>query len=172
MGAPIPRDKYAGQTGGFIDVSEIGGIEVIVIFDNVNEAEITFWQNMEIEYGLFVEDGIPFFVGLFAGSIYLESPFNIRGVSSVSTEEWISNLNEQGTVFLVDNELFELKMIRMFKIEANFISRLKDALSKQMDLYLTAREIKNKIDLIQAKYPTSKTIFELLSKKYSCLKLI
>ncbi|MFX1705086.1 hypothetical protein PV783_14080 [Chitinophaga sp. CC14] len=156
---------YKGFGGPVFRVTDYG-FEIIVILPDISEKEALKWKTSTIKYGLFTKDEIPFFVGFFGGTIWIDSSFNIKSFPKEERTRWMQLPSMKCLVLLVDSQTSLLKTVREFEVTEEFTNSLKRVMSEQEENYETFKEVEGKISQIQHLYCTSELMMEKVPRLF------
>jgi len=162
VGFEFPDPKYYGYEGPVLRIAE-SGFEILVCMPDISEAEVLEWQNRPIQYGLFVRDAIPFFVGEFAHNMYIDSSFNILQLEADQRKLWMDQIGGNVILFLIDSKTYRLKLIRPFAVSETFLSHLKTTLQLQENTYSSHLQVDKKILQIHEIYDNAKAMIETVA---------
>ncbi len=151
VGKPFLDDRYLTLEGTAVNFTA-SSFDIICVLADLDEDEISHWQESSFNYGLFKDGGVPFFVTDFGKGLLLSCPFNIRNVKSKHLIDWLMLSDNYINLFLIEKKGYIFKASRTVALEPLFMRGLKNILRNQYFKYSSEKEILYRIDEMQKKY--------------------
>ncbi|WP_142683996.1 hypothetical protein [Chitinophaga polysaccharea] len=145
---PFPDERFRNYEGPILRFNKTG-FDVIMFLNRVTDKGKASFVKQPIKYGLCITMNVPFFVGLFGGTEYLDSSFNIKGLPVDEAEEWLRLKSIFFNFYVVDSEDYHLKVIKRIEFDPSFERELMSTLKQQKLHYLNASEVDIEISDVQ-----------------------
>lgn len=161
VGKPFYLPNPAGINDNVVAAVTGESFDIICWAGGLNPKEIKEWRKGRLHYGVFIHDGIPFFLVDFPVAHWnFDISINILAEKEHG-RDYQAFLDGKGNMvnfFLVDARTNILKAMRMIGIEDDIAASIKTACRAQIERYRTSANIGIQLNRLMAIYTTDAMI--------------
>lgn len=151
VGQPFLDDRFLSLEGSAVNFTA-SSFDIICVLADLDDEEISHWQETPFNYGIFKEGVIPFFVTDFGKGLLLSCPFNVRNVKPKHLIDWLMLPDNYINLFLIEKKGYIFKSKRTVALDPLFMRNLKHMLRNQYFKYSSEKDILLRIDDLQKKF--------------------
>ncbi len=170
VGKLFPDNRYLTLEGMTVQFTA-SSFDIVCALADLDEDEISNWQQAPFQYGVFSEESLSFFVMDFGNGLLLASPLNIKKVKAKNLINWFMLPDCFINLLLIEKKGYILMAHRIAALDPVFMKSLKKTLKKQYFKYRSEKEILSGIESLQKKYPVEtmckRTVFYTSSQPES-----
>jgi len=155
VGTKFPLQYY--QHDAMVPILAQSSLMFVITMNPLSEQEVEIFQNGKIEYGVTIQEGIPFVVVRFPGLASFDCFVNFIAELSNKRDMFLAEEPNSNLVqfFLVDCATGILRGIRTIGTEPKFMREIKEACFGQVSKYPTASAVSAAADAILNQHQTS-----------------
>jgi hypothetical protein len=162
VGEPFPDERYKKVTDGCLARWNTSFFDALGFLPDLHPAEIKAWRNGTLQYGVFVEDHIPFFLIDFGNNFSFDMSFNLMKVADEEARlAWLDHSDANGiNMILTEKKDFTIKAMRLIGIKLTVAQLIRNVLSVQINHYKSHEEVEAKIIQLTNKYSIRQMILK------------
>lgn len=157
---PAPGADFA-----IIRLMEGGTFDLVMYMTNPSEKEIQAVQTGKMQYGVFINKYIPFFLAKFETFTFDASINMMKAGEDSKRDKWINSDANLVSFFLIDSNTNTLKAMRIIGIEPAAMNDIKTMLRQQPIKFMHSGGVENAITEITNRFTTDDMIVK--SKMYT-----
>lgn len=109
------------------------GAELLVCFNRPNQKEIKAIKDGNLQFGMFVRDGVMFILSKFGSMPWMDAPFHVALTKNLTELQEIEKGQGYGCIIILADTLTgEIKALRYISFNTEFSRKLKKNIQDQM----------------------------------------
>ncbi len=156
-GKPFPlRNPLGGSDGAFASITG-QSFDLICWANGLSSLEVKTWRKGKLRYGVFVRDGIPFFILHFPvldWSLDVSIDILIEKEKNRQYLEFMAGEGNAVTLYLVDGKTNILKGMRMIGLQPIVADAIKQACALQLEKYPNSAALNVSLQRLLSTYTT------------------
>jgi len=165
VGSPYPNypQRFMNTGGGVLILRhEHGTINVLLNLNGISKYEADAFRTGRLSYGLFIEDGVCFFLLAIQGVMYSDCSLNMltelehRGADCC--KHFIEGKSNTCVIFLVDSHTGIVRGIRAIGLYDETLRMMRKVAENQLRDFKTSGECDKAITVVQDKYTVNEMI--------------
>ena len=147
--------KFKDNSEGIkFDMSDSGGI-ITILFNKPTQDEVDNIKNGDLQFGLFIKDGIIFLLTKFGSMQWMDAPYHIALSPALTRLKEIGEGKGYGiNIIFADTSSGEIKVLRYIGLNTKFSRKLKEAIEEQWVNCFNKLEYSSKLQQVMNTYST------------------